>query len=81
MNMNSFPVFFIWVCVLIALVAVLNPKVVAEWHAKYFQWSMKVFGFECAVKPTPKAARLIRLWNAGMIIVLVSAYFLIFKNL
>jgi hypothetical protein len=76
-----FVAIFIGICIAGALWAVVQPVRIAELHARYFQWSMKVFGFECQVRPTSKAAKLIRIWNICFLIYLVSAYFLIFKIL
>ena len=54
---------------LIALFPILKPDVAARLTAQYFKWSMKILGFECDVRVTPRAVKICRVWNIFMLCV------------
>lgn len=81
--MNNLPlpvVIFFGVLCIVCLFCILRPDNIVNLTAKYFKWSMKFYGFEGDIKPTPKARIICRCWNVFMLIVLTCFMFLIFSG-
>jgi hypothetical protein len=66
-------VFFSFIA-LLALFPVLKPNAAARLSAQYFKWSMKIFGFDCDVRVTPRAVKICRVWNIFMLCVFAVAF-------
>ena len=59
----------------VALFPILKPDAAARLSARYFTWSMKIFGFECDVRVTPRAVKICRAWNLFMLCVVALILF------
>ncbi len=81
--MNNVPwlaiIFFslVWA---ICLFSVLRPDKVVNVTAKYFKWSMQMYGFEGEIKPTFKARIICRFWNIFGLVVFSYFLFLTFSG-
>ena len=75
-------IFGIFFCLilLICLFAILKPEPIVNLTSKYFRWSMKLYGFEAEIKPTPKAKIICRTWNLFMLLFFSIFVFLIFTG-
>lgn len=51
---------------LISLISVLKPEILVNLTLKWFKMSMKLYGFEAEIKPTPRAKTICRIWNLIM---------------
>jgi hypothetical protein len=72
---NSVPLFvriFFSICALLALFSFLKPEKIINVTAKWFKWSLKLYGFEGEIRPTPKAKIICRFWNAFMFFVFAA---------
>lgn len=47
---------------IVLFLGILKPEVFVNLHVKYFKCTMKWYGFEGEIKPTPKAKIICRLW-------------------
>ena len=59
---------------LVALFPILRPEVAARLSARYFTWSMKIFGFDADVRVTPRAVKICRAWNLSMLCILAVIF-------
>ena len=59
---------------LVALFPILKPAAAARLTAQYFKWSMKIFGFDCDVRVTPRAVKICRTWNIFMLCVFAVVF-------
>ena len=59
---------------LIALFPILKPDAAVRLSAQYFKWSMKIFGFDCDVRVTPRAVKICRVWNIFMLCVFAATF-------
>ena len=69
--MNDIPllvVIFFIVSVTLTLYGVLRPESAINSSIRWFQFSLKLYGFEGEIKPTPKAKIICRLWNVVMLL-------------
>jgi len=79
--MNNIPLpvlIFFGLIYVVGLVCILKPDNLVNLTTKYFKWSMKLWGFEGDIKPTPRARLIVRWWNA---FVLLCITFFLFLNL
>ena len=83
-NSSSFPVvvfgIFFGLMWLMCLFSVLQPQSVVNLTAKYFKWSIKLYGFEAEIKPTPRAIVMVRIWNSFMLLIVSVLLFLAFTG-
>ena len=77
---SSFPLLFFGLLWLWCLFCVLRPQPVVDFTVKYFKWSIKLYGFEGDVKPTPRAVTIVRMWNSFGLTVLSILLFLAFTG-
>ena len=64
----------------ITLVGVIKPNKVVEMTAKWFRWSMKLYGFEGEIKPTPRAFKICRYWNLLMLFIFIFGLVLVLSG-
>lgn len=62
------------VLALLTLFPILKPDTAVRLTAQYFKWSVKLFGFEADVRPTPRARAICRSWNLFMLCVFLVAF-------
>ena len=57
----------------LALFGIVKPDAAVRSTAQYFKWSMRLFGFDCEVRATPRAAKICCAWNIFMLCVIAAA--------
>jgi len=56
----------------LGLFPIINPQAAAHITAQYFAWNMRLFGYECEIRATPRAAKILRVWNLAMLILMLA---------
>ena len=64
---------FFSLCALLSLSCVIRPESWLNRTIKWEKWSLKLFGFESEIKPTPRARTILQIWNFIMFCIFVIA--------
>ena len=59
------------------LFCILKPGLVVNLTAKYFKWSIGLYGFEADIKVTPKAKTICRIWNLVLLLITLAGVLMI----
>ena len=62
------------VVALLFLFPILKPDTAVRLTAQYFKWTMKLFGLEADVRPTPRARAICRRWNLFVLCIFLAAF-------
>jgi len=80
MNVILPVVIFFVLCMLLALYNVLRPERAINFAIKWAKFSLKLYGLEGEIRPTPRAKTICRLWNLFMLLWFGVFIFLIFSG-
>ena len=62
---------------LVALFFIIKPEIPVRWTVRYYTGYFKMLGFECDIKPTPRAFTICRIYHVVLFFFIVVGFILI----